>query len=52
MLREGLVLTVNQKALITIGFPSHVLEDDFTSLYYLADTVFLLKPHDDCREED
>jgi Fic family protein len=41
MLKEGLVVAANQKAPLTIGFPSHVLDDYFPSLCYKVDTAFL-----------
>lgn len=41
LLQEGLVVAANQKAPLTMGFPSHVLDDYFPSLCYKADTVFL-----------
>lgn len=42
LLEEGLIEAVNQKAPLTIGFPSHVLDDYFPALCYKADTVSAL----------
>ncbi|MDR3640757.1 MAG: Fic family protein [Humidesulfovibrio sp.] len=39
LLEEGLVEAANQKAPLTIGFPSHVLDEYFPALCYKADTV-------------
>lgn len=39
LLQEGLIAAVNQKAPLTMGFPSHVLDDYFPALCYKADTV-------------
>jgi hypothetical protein len=39
LLQEGLIAAVNQKAPLTLGFPSHVLDDYFPALCYKAGTV-------------
>lgn len=39
LLEEGLLVAINQKAPLRIGFPSHILEDYFPTLCYRADTI-------------
>ncbi|MBA4356112.1 MAG: Fic family protein [Desulfovibrio sp.] len=39
LLEEGLLVALNQKAPLRIGFPSHLLEEYFPALCYKADTI-------------